>query len=86
MPGGRYFNLQLKQMMEKMQEDYGNLVMFNAQFGKKPMVATFSPDDYELIFRLEGKWPHRAGLETFEYFRKKVRPDLFPFGAGLTVE
>jgi cytochrome P450 family 12 len=73
-------------MMEMMQQDFGKLCMFNAQFGQAATVMTFDPNDYELIFRLEGKWPYRRGLDSFEYFRKKVRPDLFPSGAGLTIE
>lgn len=86
MPGGRYYNQPLNTVMSLMREDYGSLCLFNAQIGQKPTVMTFLPDDYELIFRLEGKWPYRRGLDSFEYFRKKVRPDLFPTGAGLTIE
>lgn len=86
MPGGRYHNKPLNDMMSGMERDYGKLCLFNVQFGGNKTVATFDPSDYELIFRLEGKWPYRRGLESFEYFRKKVRPDLFPSGAGLTIE
>lgn len=86
MPGGRYHNKSLSKMTEMMQKDFGDLCMFNAQLGQALTVMTFNPDDYEHVFRLEGKWPYRRGLESFEYFRKKVRPDLFPAGAGLTIE
>lgn len=86
MPGGRFHNKPLNEMMSIMQEDYGKLCIFNGQIGQKPFVMSFDPKDYELIFRLEGKWPFRRGLDSFEYFRKKYRPDLFPSGAGLAIE
>lgn len=86
MPGGRFYQKSLRGMISQMQHEFGSLCIFNAQLGQKPFVMTFLPDDYEKVFRLEGKWPYRRGLDSFEYFRKKVRPDLFPSGAGLTIE
>lgn len=50
------------------------------------MIITYLPQDYEKVFRLEGKWPFRRGLDSFTYFRKEHRPDLFKSGGGLTVE
>lgn len=47
------------------------------------MVFTFDPALYEQIFREEGIWPIRRGVDTFDYYRKKVRPDVFKDLGGL---
>lgn len=47
------------------------------------MVFTFDPDHFEKVFRTEGLWPVRRGIDTFEYYRKKVRPEVFKDMGGL---
>lgn len=51
--------------------------------GKRDIVMTFDPNDYETLFRTEGPWPLRRGLETFQYYRQSVRPDVFQGIGGL---
>lgn len=38
------------------------------------------------VFRTEGQWPVRTGNETFQYYREKVRPDVFKETGGLVSE
>ncbi|KAJ6642847.1 putative cytochrome P450 12b2, mitochondrial, partial [Pseudolycoriella hygida] len=52
-------------------------------FGKPDIALTFDPKDMETIFRNDGQWPVRRSIETFQYYRTKVRPDIFKKGAGL---
>lgn len=85
-PGGRYHNKNLSDVLQLMREDYGSLCIFPTTFGMPPIVMTYLPTDFEKIFRAEGKWPNRRGLDSFIYFRKQYRPDLFKAGGGLTVE
>lgn len=47
------------------------------------MLFSFNPANYEKIFRTEGAWPVRRGLHSFEYYRKKVRPEVFKDMGGL---
>ncbi|XP_058453019.1 probable cytochrome P450 12a4, mitochondrial [Malaya genurostris] len=85
-PGGRYHNCTLPQMHKFLQEDYGNLMRLPGMFGREPILLSFNPNDFEKLFRAEGKWPVRRGLESFVYYRKKVRPDVFKGMGGLLTE
>lgn len=67
----------------KLQEEYGNLAKFPGMFGQGDMVFTFDPIEIEKIFRNEGKFPIRRGLDTLVYFRGTHRKDWFEKGAGL---
>lgn len=65
---------------------YGDIVRLPGLFGKQESVFTFRPEMMEKIFRTEGIYPERRGLETFIYYRKKVRPDIFGGLGGLLTE
>jgi cytochrome P450 family 12 len=66
-----------------MYEEYGDLVKFGGVFGQRDMMFTFDPNDIERIYRSEGKFPKRHGLDTLEYFRGTYRRDWFEKGTGL---
>lgn len=51
--------------------------------GRPAMVVSFDPAHYQLVYRNEGSWPVRRGIETFDYYRKHVRPDIFKDLGGL---
>lgn len=68
------------------QEDYGDLIRFPGILGRKDTVMTYRPDDFEKLFRTEGTWPNRRGLDTFVHYRKNVRPDVFKGVGGLVTE
>lgn len=55
-------------------------------FGRKDMIMSYDPEVFEKIFRTEGPIPDRMSLETFDYYRKHVRPDLFSKTGGLLTE
>lgn len=38
------------------------------------------------VYRTEGVWPERIGMECFQHFRKNVRPDVFKGIGGLIAE
>lgn len=80
---GKYHNLHFLEVNKRIYEDYGPISRFPGLFGKPEMVFSFVPQDMETIFRNEGQWPIRRGIDTFEYYRKKVRPDIFKKGSGL---
>lgn len=54
-------------------------------FGKQDIVFTFDPKDYQTLFRTEGIWPLRLGLDSVDFYRHKRRPDVFING-GLGTE
>lgn len=47
------------------------------------MVMTYDPKIFEIVYRTEGSWPIRRALETFEYYRIHVRPEVYGGVAGL---
>lgn len=77
MPGGKYQKLNIIELTQRIQKDYGNLAKFPGILGQKDMIFTFHPNDIETIFRTEGKYPARKGLDTLEYFRGVHRKDWF---------
>lgn len=83
---GRYHNANLPTMHRLFREDYGELVRMPGFFGRRDVLLSFRPDDYETLFRNEGQWPIRRGIDTFAYYRQKVRPDVFKGLGGLVTE
>lgn len=84
-PGGRYQNLPMNKLLECYRKDFGTLARFPGVLGQRPMIMTFLPEDVEKVLRTEGKFPFRRPFDSMVYFRKKLRPDLYPAGAGLIV-
>lgn len=80
---GALYKQPVNQLMFHMEKTYGTVSRLPSLFGRPPMVFTFDPVISEQIYRDEGAWPVRRGLDTFEYYRKKVRPDLFKDISGL---
>lgn len=64
-------------------KNFGPLVRFPSLLDKPSMVISLDPKNYEIIFRTEGTWPVRRGIETFKHYREKIRPDVFHGYGGL---
>lgn len=73
-------------MQTKLREEYGPLTKMPGLFGRPPVVMSFDAKDFETIYRTEGIWPSRRGLETFVHYRKQIRPDVFKDMGGLLTE
>lgn len=69
-----------------MRAEYGSVLRMPGLFGKKPIILAYEPVAYEQVFRAEGVWPNRLGLETFEHYRNTIRPDIFEKSGGLLNE
>ncbi|XP_053692836.1 cytochrome P450 CYP12A2-like [Sabethes cyaneus] len=86
LPGGRYYNVSIPDLHRRIREDYGDLIRLKGSLGRKEVLLTFNPNDFEKLFRAEGPWPIRKALDSFIYYRKKVRPDVFHDMGGLVSE
>ncbi|XP_055588799.1 uncharacterized protein LOC129741117 [Uranotaenia lowii] len=86
LPGGRYHNASLPDLHRFFRKDYGDLVRMPGVLGRPDVVISFRPADYEKLFRTEGQWPNRRGLDSFIHYREKVRPDVFKGYGGLLSE
>lgn len=73
-------------MHRAMRSDFGDIVRIPGLLGRADTVITFKPDIFEKVFRTEGAYPRRRGLESFIYYRKKVRPEVFGDTGGLLSE
>lgn len=73
-------------MHRALRTDYGEIVRIPGFLGRGDTLITFNPKMFEKVFRTEGPYPNRRGLETFTYYRKKVRPEIFGETGGLISE
>ncbi|KAH8291515.1 hypothetical protein KR054_012298 [Drosophila jambulina] len=83
MPGGEFFNASVTDYTTTMRKRYGDIFIMPGMFGRKDWVTTFNTKDIEMVFRNEGIWPHRDGLDSIVYFRTHVRPDVYGEVQGL---
>lgn len=86
MYAGKYHGLQIVDMHRALRSDYGQMVRIPGLLGRSDTVLTFDPRMFEKVFRTEGAHPKRRGIETFTYYRKKVRPEVFGETGGLISE
>ncbi|KFB35468.1 cytochrome P450 CYP12F2 [Anopheles sinensis] len=84
--GGRYADVSLVEVHKRMREDYGTIFKMPGMMGRRDMVMSFNPEDFEKVFRTEGVWPMRRGLDSMTYYRQKVRPEVFGELGGLVTE
>lgn len=64
-------------------ELFGPLVKFPGMMGKPDILINLDPQQYDKVFRTEGPWPYRRGIETFNHYRTVVRPEVFEGYGGL---
>lgn len=86
LPGGKLHNSNLIDFYKFFRDEYGDISLIKGIMGKPNVVFTYNPSDIEKVYRTEGIWPIRVGLESFTYYRKKVRPDVFKNIGGLVSE
>lgn len=80
---GKYHNIEWVDMRRSMNAEYGNLMKMPGPFGGKPILVAYEAPDFEHIFRSEGVWPKRRGMEILDHYRRTIRPDIFAkTGAG----
>ena len=85
-PGGKLHNQPITVMQQLFLEKFGNLCKLPGFFGKPDVVFVYEPEDMEKVFRTEGVYPIREGIESVEYFRRELRKDVFSISTGLPVE
>lgn len=60
-----------------MNQEFGEISVFPAMFGRPQMVMTFNVEDAEKVFRFEGQHPFRRTIDTLTHYRKNIRPDIY---------
>lgn len=69
-----------------MKSEFGNILKMKGMLGRPDMLMLYSPEDFETVFRNEGIYPIRPGLQTLHYYRKNLRPDIYGEYGGLASE
>lgn len=54
--------------------------------GNLEILMVTDPNDFEIVFRNEGIWPHRRGISTFNHYRQNIRSEVFKGMGGLISE
>lgn len=86
LPGGVLFNKSLPEINTYFKKKHGNLVRIPSVLRRPGMVFSYDPNDFEKVYRTEGPWPFRLGIETISYWRRQVRKDVFKNFHGLVDE
>lgn len=81
--GGLMDGLDFFTVTSKLHERYGNICKLPGFLGRKDTVFVYDPDDIEKIFRNEGQYPIREGLDAVVHHRKVYRKDLYKNTIGL---
>ncbi|EFA07581.1 probable cytochrome P450 12c1, mitochondrial [Tribolium castaneum] len=80
---GDFYGIDFLDLHKIFYEQYGDISILKGMIND-PIVVIFNPKDYETLFRNEGIWPIRKGLQSFNEYRKS-RKDIF-VNAGLLLE
>jgi len=83
LPGGKYKNLEMMEMIDALRQDYGNIIFLPGMMGRDGLVMTHNPKDFEVVFRNEGVWPFRPGSDILRYHRTVYRKDFFDGVQGI---
>lgn len=83
LPGGKYKNMDLMDMFEGLRQDHGDIFLMPGVMGAPTFVMTSNPNDFEIVFRNEGIWPHRPGSDSLRYHRDEKRKDFYQGVSGL---
>lgn len=46
-------------------------------FGNPAILMIFNENDVEKLFRREGQYPMRKGLDTLTHYRNNIRSDIY---------
>lgn len=69
-----------------MRDEFGDIIVIPAMFGKPQFTTIFNITDIEKLFRFEGQFPYRRSLETLTHYRKNIRPDIYHESGDLISE
>lgn len=79
---GEFHNVPRRQMIQILNERYGDILILGGIPGKKPMVMLFDVNDMETVLRNEGVFPLRQFMDSVVHYRLNIRKDIFSKAAG----
>nr|ADF87562.1 cytochrome P450 CYP12A6 [Drosophila wassermani] len=82
MPGGKYHKMQFPDILLDMRRQHGPLFRL-PNLGTKENLVLNDPHHFEQVFRTEGPWPERPGMQILQYYRKEARKDFYKGTQGI---
>ncbi|XP_065365991.1 probable cytochrome P450 12a4, mitochondrial [Calliphora vicina] len=86
MPGGKFYKKSFIEFNRQLRSQYGDIFLVPGLFGKRDVLFTYNPKDYQQVFRTEGIYPMRRGFDIIQYHRKELKKDIFKHAVGLVAE
>ncbi|GLH07258.1 Putative cytochrome P450 301a1, mitochondrial [Gryllus bimaculatus] len=84
LPGiGKYGKVDMLDAHNLIRKEYGDMVRVSNMVVRRDMIFVFDPEIAEKVFRNEGVWPIREGLESMKYYRSVLRKDKYEGAHGL---
>lgn len=74
------------ELQQRCLDTFGPIFRFPGILGNPNSVFTLNPAHFETVYRTEGIWPVRRSMEVFQYYRTRVRPDVFKGYGGLVFD
>ena len=84
LPGGKFYNTPFTDIQSNLRKEFGDFYRLPGMFGQKASITTHKADDIEFIYRNDGTYPFRRGLETMKHFRENIRSDVYEIGGLIT--
>lgn len=87
LPGGKFYKMAMNDVQTSLRDELGDFYRLPGLFGQPTILCVFDAKANEFIFRTEGTYPFRRGLDTMNHFRRNVRSDIYSTAmGGLLVE
>ncbi|KAL7041073.1 hypothetical protein ACKWTF_000618 [Chironomus riparius] len=77
LPGGKYYKKSIKEITKMFYDEYGDTIRIPPMLGKPEVVITYNAENFEKVFRVEGTWPVRLGIDSLTYYRETKRPEIY---------
>uniref|UniRef100_A0A336K8U8 CSON001979 protein n=1 Tax=Culicoides sonorensis TaxID=179676 RepID=A0A336K8U8_CULSO len=77
LPGGDLRDSSISHLHRYFRKTYGNIAFLKGILGAPNFVFTYDVNDFEKVFRTEGIWPYRPPMQTMDYYRNKLRRDVY---------
>ena len=68
--------LRMDKLFERLREEYGDIYKMSLP-GQGPLVVVFRPEDIKTLYTSDGKTPHMASFDMFEFIRKTTMKDRY---------
>lgn len=80
---GKFYKKSFLDFNRELRSQYGDIFLMPGVFGKRDVVFSYNPKDYQQVYRTEGIYPLRRGFDIVHFHRTQLRKDRFKHAVGL---